>query len=225
MGERVIFGHDDVPGYRADAEAGATAGVVVVQEWWGVNPQIMGVADRLAAAGFCTLVPDLFRGRVTQDPDEARHLMGGLDWMGAIETDIAAAAEHLRGEQGCTAVAVLGFCMGGALSLLSAIYLPPRVQAAVSFYGIPPRDIGDPRRVEIPFQGHFGTEDQSFPPRAVAALEAGLRASGSPYELFSYEGAGHAFLNEQRPEVYREVAAATAWERTLTFLRRHLPTA
>ena len=119
------------------AEAGENSpGIIVIQEWWGLNDQICGVADRFARSGFNALAPDLFHGRTTQEPDEASHLMESLDFSEATHQDIRGAVQHLRTTS--RKVGVIGFCMGGALTLMSAEHIP-ECTAVVCFYGIPPR--------------------------------------------------------------------------------------
>jgi carboxymethylenebutenolidase len=204
-------------GYLAEAGKGRPA-VIVIQEWWGLNPQIRGIADRYAAAGFTALAPDLFQGRVTQDPDEASHLMNGLDFPGATHQDIRGAARHLASFGG--KVGVTGYCMGGALTIAAAVHVP-EVAAAVCLYGIPPRDFADPADIRVPFQGHFATHDDWCNPAAVAELEARMQAHGAAPEIFRYD-AQHAFCNEARPEVYDAMCAADAWSRTLAFFGKHL---
>lgn len=222
MGESINFNSPDggsVPGYLALPEAGESApGVVVIQEWWGMNSQIKSVADRYAAEGYRALVPDLYRGRVTQDPDEANHLMSGLDWGGATNQDIRGAVQFLKA--GGQKAAVLGFCMGGALTILAAVHVP-ELDAGVCFYGIPPKDAADPQKVHVPLQGHFANTDDWCTPEAVNALEADFKAGGVNYELFRYD-AQHGFVNNERPEVYDATAANDAISRSLIFLKAHL---
>lgn len=224
MGERIEFSRPDgslCPGYLAQAGAGRP-GVLVIQEWWGLNAQICGIADRFADAGFNALAPDLFHGRVTQDPDEASHLMNGLDFAGATHQDIRGAAEHLcgLGGNGGGKVGVMGFCMGGALTIAAAVHVSG-LAAAVCFYGIPPKEFADPANIRIPFQGHFAQRDDWCTPAAVDALEAAMKGAGHPQEIYRYDAA-HAFFNERRPEVHDPENARLAWQRTLDFLRRHL---
>jgi len=193
-------------------------GVVVIQEWWGLNGQICGVADRFALAGYTAVAPDLYQGRVTQEPDEAGHLMNGLDFPGATHQDIRGAARYL-GDMGGN-VAVMGFCMGGALAIAAAVHVP-EVSAAVCFYGMPPREFADPANIGIPFQGHFANQDDWVTPQAVDGLEKAMQAAGRSPEIFRY-AAQHAFFNQLRPEVYDAACAALAWERMIAFLGRHL---
>jgi carboxymethylenebutenolidase len=207
------------PAYLSEPSGAAGApGVVLIQEWWGLNEQIQGVADRLAADGYRVLVPDLYRGRVTTNPDEAGHMMGDLDFIDAGTQDVRGCAQRLK--RASAKVAVSGFCMGGALTVIAAVHVP-EVDAAVCFYGIPPKEAADPARIRVPFQGHFATHDDWCTPALVDALEAGLKKAGVPHEIHRYD-AQHAFLNDSRPEVYDAEAAEVAWQRTREFLARTL---
>jgi carboxymethylenebutenolidase len=220
MGETVQYttpNGGNVSGYLATAP-GSTKHVVVIQEWWGLNSQIRGVCDRFAAAGFNALAPDLYQGRVTTEPDEANHLMNGLDWVGATEQDVRGTAQYLKTRGG--RVAVMGFCMGGALTIIAGVKIP-ELDAGVCFYGIPPTEAADPRHMKIPLQGHFANQDDWCTPQAVNALEATLKDARANYELFRYD-AQHGFFNEQRPEVYNAEASQQAWTRLLGFLNKHL---
>lgn len=208
----------DAPGYvfptaRADAPA-----IVLIQEWWGVNDQIRGVARRLAAAGYGVLIPDLYRGKLADNGDEASHLMNGLNFPDALHQDLVGAVRHARSHH--AKVGVMGFCMGGALTIAAAANIP-ELSAAVCFYGVPPAAIADPKSIRIPLQCHFAEQDTWCTPAVVAELEKQLSEGNVPFELHRYD-AQHAFLNESRPEVYHPSAAALAWQRTLEFLGRHL---
>ncbi|MFT4089259.1 MAG: dienelactone hydrolase family protein [Asticcacaulis sp.] len=196
----------------------ARPGVIVLQEWWGLNDHIKSIVDRFDAEGFNALAPDLYHGRVTKDADEASHLMNGLDFNGAVHQDIAAARDYLKTIN--THVAVMGFCMGGVLSIVSAAQLKG-FAAAVSFYGVPPKELADPVNITIPFQAHFGTKDDWITPQVAATLEADMKAAGRTPELHHYD-ADHAFFNKTRPEVYDAEAAELAWERTIDFLRDNI---
>jgi len=204
-------------GYLAEAGKGKP-GIVVLQEWWGLNPQICGIADRFAAAGFNALAPDLYQGRIAQDADEASHMMNGLDFPGATHQDIRGAVNHLKTISG--KVGVMGFCMGGALTVAAAVHVPD-VAAGVCFYGLPPKDFADPAQIRIPFQGHFASRDDWITPALADDLETTMTAAGNPPEVHRYE-ADHAFFNQLRPEVYDDAASALAWQRTLAFLNKHL---
>lgn len=193
-------------------------GVVVLQEWWGLNAQIKGVAERVAKAGFRALVPDLYHGKVASDADEASHLMDTLDWAGAVGGDIAGAVALLGKKD--QQVGIMGFCMGGALTILSGIQVPG-LAAAVCFYGIPPASVADPAELRVPFQGHFAVQDDWCTPALVADLRARLEAGEVDFDLYSYK-ADHAFMNETRPEVFVAAASKTAWKRAMAFFDEHL---
>jgi carboxymethylenebutenolidase len=207
------------PGYLEMPIAGKDApAVVVIQEWWGLNPQIKGVADRLAKAGYRALVPDLFRGKIAKDKAEASHLSNTLDYASAV-LDVQGAAKHLK-SFAPSKVAVIGFCMGGALTIIAGAKVP-EIDAGVCFYGIPPAQAVDPSTLRVPMQFHFATIDDWNNPPAIAKLEESMKRGRVQYELYRYE-AEHAFMNEARPEVYKPDAAKLAWERTLKFLATQL---
>ena len=217
MGAMIDFARPDggkTQGYLATAGQGRP-GIVVIQEWWGLNDQICGVADRFARAGYNALAPDLYKGRLTAVPDEANHLMSGLDFPDATHQDLRGAALHLKSQSG--KVAVLGFCMGGALTVAAAVYVP-EIAAGVCFYGIPPAEFADPARIKIPFQGHFANQDDWCTPAAVDALETAM--TGSKPEIYRYDAA-HAFFNE-RSAAYDVACATQAWDRMATFLKAKL---
>lgn len=220
MGQMIELRHPDGGNSRAYlAEAGAGApGLILIQEWWGLNAHIQSVADRFAAAGFTTLAPDLYQGRVAGSADEASHLMNGLDFVAAIEQDLRAALARLKTQ--APAVGVLGFCMGGALTLAAAARLQG-LDAAVCYYGIPPAELADLSHITIPLQGHFASRDDWCTPAAVDTLEAQLRGAGRNFDFHRYE-ADHAFFNNARPEVFDAAAAALSFERSVQFLRQQL---
>jgi len=220
MGEMVSFTRPDggqTQGYQATAE-NPKGSVVVIQEWWGLNDQIKGVADRFAAAGFTALAPDLYEGRVTQDPDEANHMMTGLDWGGAAHQDVRGAVQHLKAAGGNAAV--MGFCMGGALTIIAGVHIP-ECDAAVCYYGIPPKEVADPADMKVPFQAHFASQDDWCTPEAVAQLKADMAGISTPVEIHDYEG-DHGFFNEARPDVHKQAESDLSWQRMIDFLGREL---
>ncbi len=193
-------------------------GLVVVQEWWGLNDQIKSVADRLAEAGFYAIVPDLYHGKLTTSPTEAQQFMTSLDWSAAVAQDIAGSFSYLKGSS--PKVGILGFCMGGALTLISAAQLEAP-EAAVCFYGIPPEAAADVSTIRIPLQAHFANTDDWCTPTLVSSLENRLESGQVNYELYRYD-AQHAFMNDARPEVYNREAAQIAWDRAMSFLKTNL---
>lgn len=213
----------ELNGYLAEPAREAAPGVVVIQEWWGLNDQIRGVADRLAKSGYRALVPDLYRGRSTVEAQEAEHLMGGLDFGDAAGQDIRGAVLFLKEKK--AAAAIMGFCMGGALTLLAAGAVP-EADAAVCWYGFPPLDYIDASRIRMPLLGHFAKDDAFFPIATVDALEKKLENGGISFEFHRYD-AKHAFANETLidppiPAGYDPAAAEAAWARTMSFLGRHM---
>jgi carboxymethylenebutenolidase len=221
MGQNVSFKRPDgnqCNGYLAAPSAGDKApGVVVIQEWWGVNEQIKGVADRLSELGYRALVPDLYKGKVTLDAAEAKHLMTNLNFADAATQDVRGAAQYLK--QSSAKVGVVGFCMGGALTVLAAMYVP-EANACSSWYGFPPPEAGDPKAIKTPLQLHLAEKDQSFSPDAARALLTKLKEGNVPHEFYWYD-AGHAFFNE-KGQNYNADAAKLAWDRTRNFFEKHL---
>jgi carboxymethylenebutenolidase len=219
MGSIIEFTRPDggrSKGYLASAGQGRP-GIVVIQEWWGLNDQICGVADRFARAGYNALAPDLYKGRLTAVPDEANHLMSSLDFADATHQDLRGAVQRLAATSG--KVAVMGFCMGGALTVAAAVHIP-EAAAAICFYGIPPGEFADPARIGIPFQGHFANRDDWCTPAAVDALESAMKGAGAAAEIHRYDAA-HAFFNERSP-AYDVACANQAWERMTAFLTAKL---
>jgi carboxymethylenebutenolidase len=214
----------DSPGFYVEPAAGGQApGLVVIQEWWGLNDQIKNVANRLAGAGYRVLVPDLYRGNVAVEVKEAEHLMQGLNFGDAATQDIRGAVQYLK--QSSSKVGVTGFCMGGALTVLAAVHVP-EADAAVIWYGCPPLEYVDASKIKIPLMGHWAIEDAFFPLSQVDGLEQKLKETGVKYEFHRYE-AQHAFANETAidkpiPVKYDPAAAEVAWRRTSAFFKQHL---
>jgi len=220
MGAMMEFSRPDggtTKGYLAKAGDGKP-GVIVIQEWWGLNDQICGIADRFARAGYNALAPDLYEGRVTTEPDEANHMMEGLDFPGATHQDIRGAVQHLKTMGG--KVAVMGYCMGGALTVAAAVHVP-EMDAGVCYYGIPPEAFAAGKDIKTPFQGHFADHDDWITGDMVTTLEAGLKQSGVDHEIYRYD-AHHAFCNERSEAAYDAAAANLSWERMMAFLSTRL---
>jgi carboxymethylenebutenolidase len=229
MGTIVTFKRPDgqaVHGYLAEpVQATGAPAIVVIQEWWGLNAQIRGVADRLALAGYQALVPDLYRGKSTVEAEEAHHLMSGLNFGDAASQDVRGAVQYLKTR--AAKVGVTGFCMGGALTLL-ALANVPEVDAGVVWYGCPPLEYIDASKIRVPVQGHWATQDEFFKIDTVAALEDKLRAAGVSFDFHRYL-AHHAFANETAvgpgripATQYDAVWSQQAWDRTLRFFGRNL---
>jgi carboxymethylenebutenolidase len=229
MATTVTFKRPDgqiIQGYLAEPEhiVGAAA-VVVIQEWWGINEQIRGVADRLASAGYIALVPDLYRGKSTIEAEEAHHLMTGLNFGDAASQDIRGAVQFLKTRS--ARVGVTGFCMGGALTLL-ALCMVPEVDAAVVWYGCPPLEFIDAAKIKAPLQAHWATQDEFFPIATIDLLQKKLREAGVHFDFHRYL-ARHAFANETAvgpgripATQYDPIWSQQAWDRTFSFFGRWL---
>jgi len=207
-------------GYFSRTENARGPAIVVIQEWWGLQGQIKSVCDRLALAGFTTLAPDLYGGKVVPYHDEpaASAAMSSLDFQAATEDAVRGAVVHLK--KMASKVGLTGFCMGGAVTVIGAARIP-ELDAAVCFYGLPPANVASGKDVRVPLQGHFASEDDWVTPQKVDAFEKDLKAAKKTYEIHRYQG-HHAFMNEDRREVHDPKAAALAWDRALTWLRRYL---
>lgn len=229
MGKMISFKRPDgqsVNGYLAEpAKVAGAPGIVVIQEWWGLNDQIKGVADKLAAAGYRALVPDLYRGKVALEANEAEHLMTNLNFGDAAGQDVRGAVQQLK-STGSTKVGVTGFCMGGALTLLSAVNVP-ETDAGVVWYGYPPLEYVDAAKIKAPLLAHWATDDAAFPIAKVDELEKKLRAAKVTFEFHRYN-AKHAFANETADSKnlpilkYDPKAAEIAWGRTMEFFAKQL---
>jgi carboxymethylenebutenolidase len=208
-------------GALAEPAGSAKSGaVVVVQEWWGITEYIKGTCDRLAEAGLLAIAPDLYHGRLARDAGEAAALMGALDKQAAVaqigET-VAFAKAHAR----CSGkVAVLGFCMGGALAFASARHVDG-IAAAVPFYGVPGLAMEEYGKIRVPILAHFAKRDDWAKASVAEDIQKAVRAGGGQMELHVYDAA-HAFMRFTDSQVYDETSARLAWDRTIAFLRKHL---
>jgi carboxymethylenebutenolidase len=229
MGETISFASngDTASGYLATPASTPAPGVLVLQEWWGLNPQIKGVGDRLAGEGFVALVPDLYHGELAEhtEMDKAAALMDAMpldraarDMSGAIDALLANPA--VSG----TSVGVIGFCMGGMLTLVVAAQHGDRIGAAAPWYGAPLGDNApDWNGLTAPVLGHFAEKDAFFPTPAVLELEKTLKGMGKDVTFEVFPGLGHAFGNEENPlGTHDEQATRQAWAHTMEFLRAKL---
>ena len=224
MGEMVQFRSNGgtTGGYLSIPESGSGPGVIVIQEWWGLVDHIKDVCDRFAEEGFVALAPDLFHGKSTKSPDEAGKLMMALN-IDKAEKDLGGAIEYLATHESTKSekTGVVGFCMGGALSLYTATK-NPHIGACVVFYGGHPNVKPDLPNLHAPVLGLYAGRDGFVTPDSVRQLESKLKELGKPNEMIIYPDTDHAFFNDTRPEVYNAEAAGDAWRRTIEFLRKHL---
>lgn len=194
-------------------------GVVVIQEWWGLQAQIRSVCDRYAAAGFDAICPDLYAGTVVpyHDEEAAGREMDALDFLSATDLQVKAAALYLRKPP--SKVGLTGFCLGGIVSILGAARLD--IFGATScYYGLPSPSQIDVKDIHIPVLGHFALGDTWCTPEMVDRFEEELISAHRPHEIHRYD-CDHGFANEDIPEYHREFARL-AWQRDIDFWAQHL---
>jgi carboxymethylenebutenolidase len=215
-----------VEAYLVEPSDGTNApGVVVIQEWWGLDQEIKDIADRLAKAGYRALVPDLYRGKLALETHEAEHLMNDLNFGDAASQDIRGAVQYLKAS-GSAKVAVTGFCMGGALTVLAA-GLVPECDGTVVWYGYPPLEYVDASAIKKPMLAHWALHDDFFNIAGVDQLEEKLKLAHVDYDFQRYD-AKHAFANPKSsarnlpPLEYNSEAANLAWDRSIDFLKKNL---
>lgn len=214
---------DNAPGYLARPKGdGPFPGVVVIQEWWGLDDHIKDVTERFAAEGFVALAPDLYRGQLAAEPDDARRLAMELERDQAM-LDIQGAVNYLIAQPIVEPkqTGVIGFCMGGGLSMMMS-YRGENVGASVVFYGggVQPSD-EELEAVSAPLLGIYGEADQGIPVARIEEWDTKLHEFGIEHKMIVYPDAPHAFFNNERPS-YRPDAATDAWQRTQEWFDRHL---
>ena len=223
MGTRISLRRPDgkeADGYLAKPARANAPGVVVIQEWWGLQEQIKGVCDRLALAGYEALAPDLYAGTVVayHDTAAAEREMNSLNFLDVTDQVVRGAALLLKGSS--ARVGLMGFCLGGAVTIIGATKIP-ELTAGVVFYGIPPEAAAKPADVRIPLQAHFASKDDWCTPAAVDAFEKAMKAANKPLDIHRYD-AEHGFANEQRMSVHDRQCAEQAWGRATEYFRKHL---
>ena len=195
-----------------------TAAVILIHEWWGINDHIRDLAGRYAKEGCICVAPDLFRGKVTKDPEEASQLMHELDTVDGLETISLAVVETKRA-YGTQKIAITGYCMGGTFALRAACEMS-ELAAAAAFYG----DIPEEKvlaKLTVPTIFFAGTRDKWINPEKVEVLKKAARENNLPLEVVSYD-ADHGFFNDTRPDVYDANAAKDAWQRVLAHFRKYM---
>jgi len=207
--------------YVARPENDTTAAVVLIQEWWGINDHIRDIAGRYAKEGYVCIAPDLYRGKLAKDADEAAKLMNELAIEDGMETIRAAIAEAKRAYD-VQKIGITGYCMGGIFALRAACEID-ELAAAAPFYGdIPEEDVL--KKLSMPTLFIAGERDAWINPEKVNTLKEAVRKYDLPVEVVTYD-ADHAFFNDTRPAVYDAEAAADAWKRVLDLFRKHLAVA
>ncbi|HXW61556.1 MAG TPA: dienelactone hydrolase family protein [Candidatus Acidoferrales bacterium] len=210
-----------ISGYLVTPEKpGRYPALVVIHEWWGLTDWVKEQAQKLGDQGYVALAVDLYRGKVTSDPEEAHELMRGLPQDRAV-SDLKSAFAYLatRNDVDHGHIGSIGWCMGGGLSLQLAIH-EPRLAACVVNYGALPTDPNDIQLIFAPVLGNFGAEDRGITPDDVRMFEKTMQTMKRRIDVKIYDGAGHGFENSTNPNAYRPEAAADAWSRTVAFLNK-----
>lgn len=207
-------------GYLALPPSGSGPGILVLHAWWGLNEFFVGLCDRLAREGFVALAPDLYGGPIASTIEEAEALLGRFDF-GAAQQKTVRALEILQQQPGIQAetLGALGCSMGAGWALSLSTLIPEQIAAAVLFYGVGEADFAAAR---CAYLGHFAENDTWDPVEQARLMEAAMRAAGREVDFYVYPGVGHWFFESNRPDAYNEEAARLAWNRTVTFLNRHL---
>jgi carboxymethylenebutenolidase len=213
-------------GYLVGGESGAESetskpGLILVHEWWGLNDHVKDIAGRFAEEGYVVLAPDLYDGASTKDPEEAGKLMQGLDKERALEK-LNGAVSYLQGLPAVDGdrIGVTGFCMGGTYALLLAAH-NKSVRASAPFYGDIPTD-EELKNLSAPVLFIGAENDFWITKEKMDRLDEGLKKYGKEGEVKVYEGVGHAFFNDTRPEAYDKSAAEDAWKRVTGFFKEKL---
>lgn len=198
-------------------------GVVLVQEWWGIEPHIRDLAQKLAADGFVVAVPDLYHGKIATEPNDAQKMImmirGNVDKaakeiIGALDT--VKAMSNVEPKK----LGLIGFCVGGFMTYVVASRYPD-LGAVVPFYGAgydpTPEEVA---KVNAPVLAFYGSKDQSVPPQQIQKIQQEYKAAGKDLTVKIYD-AGHAFINPAHG-MGNEKAAAEAWPLAVNFLKQHL---
>lgn len=221
----VSFGGDGAQdGYLAKPNDGQThPGVVLIQEWWGIEDHIKEMAGRLAANGYVVLAPDLYHGKVVNEPNEAGKAMMALN-MGAAVQEIGASVEYLKRQPDVRSnkIGVVGFCMGGHLAWKTAETLDGAIAAVAAFYGGGYRPSADDMaKVTAPVLVVWGGKDQSIPPEDRERISNLLQQQNKTHKALLYPQAGHAFMNDKHGDLEPQ-AAQQAWNELLAWFQQHL---
>lgn len=214
-------------GYLVTPESGRGPGILVIQEWWGLDSGIIDMANRLGESGFVALAPDLYHGRLAghAEMDKAAELMQSLPPDRAAR-DMSGAIDYLAAHPAVTSegVGVVGFCMGGMLAFIIAVERPDKVKAVVPFYGFPQGDADlEWGKLNAVVRGHMAENDDFFPPAAAKELEARLRGLGKDVTLTVHEGTGHAFMATHNAlGTLDSELSAKLWPEVASFLHQHV---
>ena len=218
---KLNFDGKELSGYFAEAGPNAP-GVIVIQEWWGLVDHIKSIAERFAAEGFNAFAPDLYHGQAASEPDTAKKLAMELQ-LASAAVEISNAAKFLS-SKGNGKVGVIGFCMGGTLSIWGAS-LVSEISTSVAFYPGASWSRHNPNWQNLSGKKviiHCSEGDGTSAAPGIQEAITNINNSGGSAEAFDYPGTEHAFFNDDRPHVYNKEAADLAWQRTLKFFKTNL---
>ncbi|MBM2812259.1 MAG: Dienelactone hydrolase family [Chloroflexi bacterium] len=208
-------------GYLSKPATGSGPGVIVVQEFWGLNDHVKELADKLAGEGFVALAPDLYHGSMAKEPNEAFKMLMALN-IEQVAQEMRGAAKALKANGATGArVGAIGFCMGGQLALYAGT-VSEDVGVVVDFYGIHPNAKPDYSKLQGPVLILCGTKDEMSGPQVSGPIEEAIKGAGKQVEMVVYEGATHAFVREAEASAENKAAAQDGWSRMLRHLRANL---
>lgn len=204
--------------YVARPDGDLNAAVLLIQEWWGINEHIRDVAGRYARARYLCVAPDLYRGRLAKDAEEASAMMHALELDDGMET-IREAIGAAGATYGVSQFVITGYCMGGTFAMRAACEIS-ELKAAAPFYGDIPEE-AVLQKLSVPTLFIAGKRDAWINEEKVSGLKKVAAKHNLPVEVISYD-ADHAFFNDTRPEVYNAEAASDAWQKVQAHFRRYL---
>lgn len=210
------------PAYLSSSLKGKGPGIIVIQEYWGLVDHIKKVTDRFAEAGFTALAPDFYLGQKAEKPDDAGRLMMALN-IDQAEKIVRGAVDALLAQDSTQGdkLGVVGFCMGGQLSLYAAS-INPKIGACVDYYGVHPNVTPKLENLQAPVLGFFAEHDAHVTPSVVQNLSQKLTALGKKHDFVTYPNIHHAFFNETRPDVYHQPSAEDSWKKMIDFFKKQL---
>jgi carboxymethylenebutenolidase len=221
MGDMIQL--NGISGYQAKpAGMGPWPGTVVIQEWWGLDPQTKSIADRFAQIGYLAFAPDLYHGELAKlgDGDTASTLV--QKYGPGAPAELEKVYDALKTHPDCNGkIGSVGFCFGGRMSLELGLRRP--LNAVCTFYGGGMQQLFDRLgTLKAPVLGLFGDQDQSIPVGTVEQFEKLLGQHQIEHEVKVYPNSGHAFFRDSDPNVYKPEAAADAWEKLKKFYAKNL---
>lgn len=212
-----------VDGYLARPSDGAAhPGVILIQEWWGIDSHIKDLAERLARQGYIVLAPDIYHGKVVREPDEAQKAMMALN-MGNAITEIRHGTEYLQGRDDVSPkkLGLVGFCMGGYLAWNVAEAENGDIAAVAPFYGAGYQPTADDiRKITAPVLAIYGDQDDSVPESHRQHIASQLKQEGKTHKVLVYHG-GHAFMNPEHGALVQE-SADHAWAELVAWFKQYV---